>query len=574
MDYVVVDTKSGSKTLIKKIDGSDRDIKLHSAYDPLKEAERSVDAFNAGKCSVIAVSGIALGYHLTALKKKYPETNILAIENDSRVTGLCRKYNPSSLEGITIIQSENDLASFFESINLSGFRGIAHYIHRPSYLMNQMFYETILSNVKLYISSRVSDLLTRFEFEEKWIKNIFANLKWLGHAPGISNFFEKFKGYPGIIVSAGPSLRDDIEKLRKLQDSSVVICVDTAFKVLNKAGIEPHFVMTIDAQKHSFKHFTGIKPLKTVLVSDIVSCPSILDYYTGKKTISTTSKYYQDKAGKTLRETTPVMDWIEKYTDSPGDVQSGGSVATSAFDLLLNMGCDPIILFGQDLAYTGREIHCSGTYHNDDWLPQISRLKNLDTINQNVIRKRKIKYVPRFNSNGKVISDFVFDLYKSWFEDSAIRVSIKVINSNSGGARIANTEEIYASNLKLYKQKESPWIIVDKIFSGSQPADIDYLLKKISKIYEQLDYLIELTESDAPLTEKYSIIDELLDDEDINSIIKPMMRKADFYTSRHSFDNEKIQDMIYNEIRISSLKLKGFISRFLKLNNKFSREQI
>ncbi len=95
-----------------------------------------------------------------------------------------------------------------------------------------------------------------------------------------------------------------------------------------------------------------------------MSCPAILRSYGGPRILSTTSKYFTDRHGNTRRETTPVMDWIERYTEPIGDIQSGGSVATSAFDLLLNLGCDPVILVGQDLAYTGREIHSSGTYHN------------------------------------------------------------------------------------------------------------------------------------------------------------------------------------------------------------------
>ena len=574
MEYIVSDTKSGVKTLTKKINGSDRDIKLHSAYDPVKESERTVDAFNAGKCSIIAVSGIALGYHLNALKTKFPGMLIIAIEKDPAVIKLCNEFNPTSLENTIIIQNESNLADFFQTIDLSSFRGVAHYIHRPSYQINPDFYDSVLSNMKLNISSRVSDLLTRFEFEEKWIKNIFRNLKWLGSTPGVSSFFNRFTNYPGLIVSAGPSLRKDLENIKRLKDTSVIVCVDTAYKVLNKAGIEPHFVMTLDAQKYSFKHFTGIKPEKTVLVSDMVSCPDILEHFTGKKIISTTSKYYQDSTGSTLRETTPVMDWIEQYTESPGDIQSGGSVATSAFDLLLNMGCNPIILFGQDLAYTGREIHCSGTYHNDDWLPQITRLKNLDTINQNVIRKRKIKYVTRFQNNGKVISDFVFDLYKSWFEDSATRVNVKVINSNSGGARIENTREIPADNLNTGKVKETPESIISKTFAESSPSDISILLKKIAYINEQLIRIISISESESSIIEKYSGIDNLLNEHDINYLLKPFMRKAEFYTSRHLLDNEKSQEMIYNEVCIASRKLNGFINKFFKLNSKYTHELI
>ncbi len=569
MDYIVSDTKEGSKTLIIKSDGANRDIKLHSAYDPVKEAQRSVESFNAGKCSIIAVSGIALGYHISSLKKKYPALQIIAIENETAVTELCRKHNPSSLDGILVIHSENDLSIFFENLNLSEFRGVSHYIHRPSYQLNSAFYDSILANMKTYISSRVSDLLTRFEFEEKWVKNIFTNLRWLGRAPGVSSFFNSFNGYPGIIISAGPSLREELEILKELRDKAVIICVDTAFKVLSKAGIEPHFVMTLDAQKYSFKHFTGVLPADTVLISDMVSCPSILNYYRGRKVLSTTSKFYQNPTGKTIRETTPSMDWIEQYADSPGDIQSGGSVATSAFDFLLNIGCNPIILLGQDLAYTGREIHCSGTYHNDDWMPQINRLKNLDSINQNVIRKRKIKYVTRFNGNGRVISDFVFDLYKSWFEDSASIVNVKVINSNSGGARIAGTTEISSQELNLKTQTESPSALIDRILHVAKPATLDILTQKITEVQKKIKNIINIAESGRNDDEKYSEIDRILDEPDVNSLLKPLMRKTDFYTSRHIIDSSKIQVMMYNEIRNSSLKISSFIEKFLKLNSDY-----
>ena len=59
-----------------------------------------------------------------------------------------------------------------------------------------------------------------------------------------------------------------------------------------------------------------------------------------------------------------------------GDVQSGGSVATSGLDLLRGLGYDPIILIGQDRAYTGREIHSTGTHHNEKWLINLSRIIN------------------------------------------------------------------------------------------------------------------------------------------------------------------------------------------------------
>ncbi len=561
LEYLLSDAKNGFKTLSVVNKDNGKEIKLHSAYDPVKEAERSIDAFDKGKSSIIMVSGIALAYHLKFLKIKYPEIKIIALEKEKEILNICSRIFPESLTGIDIINSPEELAVIFETMDLADFKGIAHYIHKPSYQLNPEFYENILNSIKLLISSRISDLLTRFEFEEKWIENIFKNLKHLKNSTSVSRLFGKFQGYPGVIVSAGPSLKNNIRELEKLKSKAVIVAVDTSFKVLDKYNIKPHFVLTLDAQKYSFKHFTGVRADKTILIADIVSCPSILNSYSGRKIISTTSKYYQDSNGNIVRETTPVIDWIEKKGEPFGDVQSGGSVATSAFDLLLNMGCDPIILIGQDLAYSGREYHCSGTYHNDDWIPKMNRVSNLDTINQNIIRKRKIKYVKKYGNSGTVISDFVFDLYKSWFEDSAGRVSVSVINSTGGGSSIGNTTEMNLIDAVTKKNRNlsDPSLIIEQILSETPDNDISGIKNAILSGYNRLNKIIDLTESDNPEERIIDKINALLDDDDTNSLLKPLMRKSHFYVSRHAFETDKAKDIIYNDVKLSSRKMKEIL---------------
>jgi len=559
-EYLISETRNGFKTLSIVDKKTDKEIKLHSSYDPIKEAERSITAFEKGKSSIIIVSGIALGYHLESLKKKYPEIKIIALEKDKEVLNICRTLYPHYLDKIETAFSADDLGPIFENLNLADFKGISHYTHKPSYQLNPEFYENIISNIKLSISSRISDLLTRFEFEEKWIENIFKNLKHLKNSSNVSELFGKFKGYPGIIVSTGPSLKYNIDELNKIKDKAVIVAVDTSLKVLDKHNIKPHFVLTLDAQKYSLKHFTGVKTGETILIADIVSCPSILNTYSGKKIISTTSKYYQNSSGDIVRETTPMIDWIEKKGSSFGDIQSGGSVATSAFDLLLNMGCDPIILAGQDLAYSGREYHCSGTYHNDDWIPKITRLNNLDTINQNIIRKRKVKYVMKYGNSGMVISDFVFDLYKSWFEDSADRVSVSVINSTCGGSKIKNTKEMSILDaVKNKKNTVSPSSIIEKIISSKTGHDVSGIKAAIIEGCNRLNGIIELTESDKPEEDTIDKINILLDNEETNELLKPLMRKSQFYVSRHSLKSDKTKDIIYNDVKISARKMKEFL---------------
>ncbi len=559
-EYLVNDAKNGFKTLSIINNENGRETKLHSAYDPVKEAERSIEAFDKGKSSIIIVSGVALAYHIKSLRKKYPDIKIIALEQDREIINICRRISPESLEGIDLISSPDETLLIFETMNLADFKGIAHYIHKPSYQLYPQFYEELITGIKLNISSRISDLLTRFEFEEKWIENIFKNLKHVENSANVSQLFGKFKGYPGVIVSTGPSLTHNIKKLEKVKDKAVIVAVDTSFKVLDKHNIKPHFVLTLDAQKYSFKHFTGVKTDETILIADIVSCPSILNTYPGMKMISTTSKYYQDSNGEIQRETTPIIDWIEKKSEPFGDIQSGGSVATSAFDLLLNMGCDPIILIGQDLAYPGREYHCSGTYHNDDWIPGINRFRNLDSINQNIIRKRKIKYVKKYGNNGIVISDFVFDLYKSWFEDSAERVSVSVINATGGGSYIKNTIEtdLYDA-VKNNKNEITPSSVIEQILSQTPDNNISGIKSALLSGYSRLNQIIDLTESDNPDDKIIDKINTMLDDDDTDSLLKPLMRKSQFYVSRHTFETDKAKDIIYNDVKLSARKMKGYL---------------
>ncbi len=442
--YIVKETPGGKHTLIYR---NSREVRIHSAYEPDLEADRAVEGFSIGRATMIAVSGIGLGYHLDSIKRRFPGRPVVAIEHDPEVAALARKTCPRHLEGVSIIYSGADLSSVFEEIDMSGFRGIAHYVHRPSYQLHRDFYDAVFREMNQYATSKISDLLTRFEFEERWVENILGNAGHLFSSFRVRDLFGAFTGFPGVIVSAGPSLRGNVGLLEKMRDRALVVAVDTAAPVLQKRGIIPHLIMTLDAQKYSIKHFMGLRERGAALLADLVCYPPVLRSYRGPRIVSTTSKYYTSAGGELKREMTPIMDWVEMHAGLVGDIQSGGSVATSAFDLLLNLGCSPIILVGQDLAYTGREIHCSGTHHNDEWLPRYTRFYNLDTINQNVVRRRKIKRVPAYGGAGTVISDFVFDLYRGWFEDSARKVSVPVINATGGGARIANTEECSLASL-------------------------------------------------------------------------------------------------------------------------------
>jgi hypothetical protein len=269
--YIITETRSADKTLTLK--EGEREIRLHSAYDPVKEAERSASAFDRRRASIIVVSGLGLGYHVKALSDKNPGAAIAVVEHDPRVAALAMKTFPDFLRGVSIITSPRDIEGAFELTDLAHFRGLAHYIHRPSYGMHESFYNTMFIDINRFFTSKISDLLTRFEFEQSWMANILANIPSLFDSGSVKDLFGKFAGYPGIIVSAGPSLRKNAHLLAELRDRALIVCVDTAIKALERMGVEPHLVMTLDAQKHSLRHFLGLRGKPPILLADMVSYP-------------------------------------------------------------------------------------------------------------------------------------------------------------------------------------------------------------------------------------------------------------------------------------------------------------
>ena len=546
MGYSVQDTPSGAKTLVL---AGEKEIRLHSAFDPVKEAGRAVAQFDPGKKEIIVVLGLGLGYHAFLLKEKFPGRKILVVEHDREVCSLAKKTFPEQMRTLHILCDTDDLPSFFEQFDVSAFKGFAVYTHRASYLLYPQFYDGYVIEMNRYVSSKISDLLTRFEFEEKWAENIIRNIPNAFTGGCVHDLTGAFKGYPGVIVSAGPSLKKNAKLLASLSGRALVACVDTSFRVMEKMGISPHIVMSLDAQKYSARHFLGISDAKPYLLADMVSCPKVARDYRGRVIVSATSKYYNDESGNVLRETTPLMDWVEQYIPGIGDVQSGGSVATSLFDFLLNAGCDPIILVGQDLAYTGREIHTGGTYHNDEWLTMTNRTLSLDTINQRIVRKRKIKYVEAWGG-GEVITDFVLDLYRQWFEDSCGKVNVTVINATEGGARIKNAQEMTLVQVleTAKEQKKDPRAIIDGIYQRRGKKDPEPFLSAARRAMAIIEPLAAYSgKEDLSGAEEFAR--QALRDRDCAMIFSPYLKKTNAYLNRHSeLDEKKAFSLVTKDI--------------------------
>lgn len=84
---------------------------------------------------------------------------------------------------------------------------------------------------------------------------------------------------PALVVGSGPSLDKDIEKIKQISDSHIIIAAASSSYSLLKNGIEPDFLILLERGTHEVDNYTKLKSdypnIKTRLIA-CVSCASKL----------------------------------------------------------------------------------------------------------------------------------------------------------------------------------------------------------------------------------------------------------------------------------------------------------
>jgi Protein of unknown function DUF115 len=430
----------------------EKGVSLVSQRDPVREAERHIGAFRLRPGMLAVVAGVGhlpmLEMLVEQLKTKEGKGGwILAFEADTELYLALKKARPDVFTDVAVIVPENlnVMAELVEKIDVENFVGYRTFENTASVALDTSFYAGAIGDFKKKLASRFSDLFTRLEFEERWVFNSLSKLPLMAKARPVSALFGLGHGSDALIVSTGPSLRDSLAEIKERQNDYFIACADSAYRVLVRAGITPHLVLSLDSQAHTAKHFGLLSRGKTagypLLVCDAVSNPCVARDWQGELAISYTAQFPDDK-----RMVSPGCDYIEDEGFIggtvglvPGDLQSGGSVATSIFDLMRLMEFDRIILVGQDLAYTRREIHTPGTHHTDEWLSKTTnRLQPLENINERVIRRRHTKR--EISVTGRpIVTDYILSLYRDWFATAIERLPQKILNATRDGLQIPGT---------------------------------------------------------------------------------------------------------------------------------------
>ena len=120
--------------------------------------------------------------------------------------------------------------------------------------------------------------------------NLIENIPYIIEGNSITSFKDSFKNCPAIIVSAGPSLVQNIEHLKDIMDNDVIIGGVRTLKPLLERGIIPHFLCNIDPQNVTYELAKDYIELSIPFISLVHGNHILVEEWRGKKIFITDEK--------------------------------------------------------------------------------------------------------------------------------------------------------------------------------------------------------------------------------------------------------------------------------------------
>lgn len=171
-----------------------------------------------------------------------------------------------------------------------------------------------------------------------------ANQPYYCQDRDVSELFDRHAGREILLLAPGPTLARHYPRLRALcqqPDRPVLLCVDTAYQPLRRAGIQPDYVVSIDYNIHQ-----GILPAEESEAVTLIYFPmipeAVIAGWQGPRYAACSASPLYHAVQQQCRHST---------------LFAQGSVVHPAVDLAVKMGAGRVTLLGTDFAFIGEETH-------------------------------------------------------------------------------------------------------------------------------------------------------------------------------------------------------------------------
>lgn len=426
--------------IIEIVSGTGRTIPLHSRHDPQREAERAVEVLGRASITVPVLLGMGAGYELSTAWSRYRDRffDLLVVERDPQIflaaleslplSGVLQDERVLFVVGEDFVGLRKALRRLLPGIMTSGLQLLES---RGSAQVHEEYYKKAAAQIDAILRHTSAEFSYMARYGPQLQYNVWMNLPAMLGQPGLRSVSDLWKGRPGVLVGAGPSLTRNVNRLAQVRDKVLIVCVDTAYRILESRGIEPHIVVAADPTELEVEHFQNLRlDGNPLLAFDPEVYPTVPNGVPWRKLILNLEK------SQTTR-------WFEQTCGTWGLYDKGGSVAHTAWMVLEELGADPVILIGMDLAFPpgGGQTHAEGAALSRavDAVPENAPETTLGphAATQDA-QQETLVWVPGI-MGGKVPTSEVMALYLNTFQEKFAETRRRVIDATEGGAFKAGT---------------------------------------------------------------------------------------------------------------------------------------
>ena len=437
-----------------EVTASDNGKLLHSAYNPSREAHNSVFIPEVQEKSSIVFYGMGLGYHLVEAAKLILQNSnkkkLIVVEPNLeyflaslqlidwteifKVEKLVLAINCPAESVLPLIEDTTTINTTLQGVSDAFYFDIASFTQH-----NQQYFECVKTIISRNKHKNEINAATTKKFGKLWCNNCKKNAKYINQLEFINIYKNKFKDIPFVIVAAGPTLQKNLINLKKLYDSKktknkevIIVCVETALKILLKNKINPDFIILTDPQFWAYRHIAGAQAPESVLITELSTYPSVFRFNC-KKIVLCASQFPN---GKEIEQKAGFS------TEQIGDLGSGGSVASCCWNFAVFAGAKQIYLMGLDLSFPGGQTHIKGSSAEQTWHTKSNRLANSDKFTTELLHNANVSLGTNYN-NAPVLTDSRMKMFAWWFESRLASLpQIKTYTFSKEGLKIPGIEYI------------------------------------------------------------------------------------------------------------------------------------
>lgn len=418
---------------------------INNPHQAIKDMLKNTIKTSMGQNDIIITFGIGLCYLLDEVYNTYP-SRIFVYEPDIKILHFVLNNVDISehLASGRVFVTDNldELMKKLSETYISKDKVEVVYLKNYAVTKSQ---ELLELTQKVYDTCRTKmvDINTITKFSKIWLLNTLKNISSINSSTvyKLSDLREKFTGQTALILAAGPSLAENIVKIKANRDKYVIFAVNKVLRVLENNEIVPDFVVCLDA-KHIDITLAGLEDFcsKINCITDLKSDSSLFSK-NFKRIFVSFSK--NDVVVKKLAEYNKIFTY-----------ENGGTATAMALVAAVKMGFSKIIFSGLDLAFNDDVIYSTGERMNKvaDNQIQVSNMK------KNVV---KVKSVTGELVNTREDYAAFIQHFETLIKDFGLT---EVYNTTSFGAAIDGMKNVPLEDIHLlFVSNGTPFILSEVV---------------------------------------------------------------------------------------------------------------